>query len=230
MYSTMILLSLILEQPDWNNGCDMNLIPSDRSNSYYSLVGLGCWGCFHVSFFFVLKVKTSVWNLYQQICRRQNMPLKLEERETEQQLIHIKHTIRELEKVVCTARRHASKEAASNVANPSSTQKWREKIVIFTAGNMIYHHLFNTVTGNSYWCIIKYMLPFCYIAYLFPSAELIIHRVDLLHAGRPIVLQAQELHFWDRNIFCCGSNSSLLVFTSEQRWSVHVNHVSSAKT
>jgi hypothetical protein len=74
-------------------------------------------------FLFVLKVKTSGWNLYQQICRRQNTPLKLEERKTEQQLVHIKHTIRELEKVVCTARQHASKEAASNVANPSSTQK-----------------------------------------------------------------------------------------------------------
>jgi hypothetical protein len=72
---------------------------------------------------FVLKVKTSCWNLYQQICQRQNMPLKLEEGETEQQLIHIKRTIQELEKTVCTARQHASKEVASNVATPTSSQK-----------------------------------------------------------------------------------------------------------
>jgi hypothetical protein len=71
----------------------------------------------------VLQVKTLCWNLYQRICQRQNIPLKLEERETGQQLLHIKRTIKELEKIVCSARLHASKEVASNVATPSNTEK-----------------------------------------------------------------------------------------------------------
>lgn len=181
---------------------------------------------FMFHFFFVLKVKTSVWNLYQQICRRQNMPVKLEERETEQQLIHIKHTIRELEKVVCTARRHASKEAASNVASPSSTQKWREKIVIFTAVKMMYHHLFNTVTGNSYWCIIKYMLPFCNIAY-FISLCWTDHSQIRPSPGRvPYSSSGSRVAFLGHECFLLWFQ----LLTSEQRWSFHDNHVSSPKT
>jgi len=51
------------------------------------------------------------------------MPLRLKEGEVEQQLIDIKRTIQELQKIVCIAQRHASEEVASDIATPSSSQK-----------------------------------------------------------------------------------------------------------
>jgi hypothetical protein len=72
---------------------------------------------------FIVKVKTSCWNLYQQTCNRQNRPLKLKKRNVEQQLMYIKCTIQELEKIVHVARHHSSKEGASNVATCTTNQK-----------------------------------------------------------------------------------------------------------
>ncbi|XP_069700961.1 coiled-coil domain-containing protein 42 homolog [Periplaneta americana] len=69
------------------------------------------------------QVKTSCWNMYQQICRRKNMPVKLEEGQVEQQLLCIKRTIQGLKHITRIARRRAKKEAASTVANATSHLK-----------------------------------------------------------------------------------------------------------
>jgi hypothetical protein len=59
----------------------------------------------------------------QEICRQKNMPVKLDMRDVEQQLVHIKHTIQELKKIACIARQHANMETASNIATATSTHK-----------------------------------------------------------------------------------------------------------
>jgi preprotein translocase subunit SecE len=72
---------------------------------------------------FVVKVKTTCWNLYQQTCHRQNRPVELKKDNVEQQLMYIKYTIQELGKIVHTARQHTRKEVASNVATCTTDQK-----------------------------------------------------------------------------------------------------------
>ncbi|XP_021921770.1 coiled-coil domain-containing protein 42 homolog [Zootermopsis nevadensis] len=61
------------------------------------------------------EVRTSCWNMYRDICRRKNMPVKTAERDVEQQLIHIKHTIQALKKIVHIVRQRAILDTASNI-------------------------------------------------------------------------------------------------------------------
>jgi chaperonin cofactor prefoldin len=61
--------------------------------------------------------------LYQQTRHRQNRPIELKKDNVEQQLMYIKYTIQELEKIVHTARQHARKELTSNVATCATNQK-----------------------------------------------------------------------------------------------------------
>lgn len=72
---------------------------------------------------FVVKVKTTCWNLYQQTCHRQNRPVEVMEGNVEQQLMYIKCTIQELGKIVHIARQHTSKQEASNVATCTTNPK-----------------------------------------------------------------------------------------------------------
>jgi preprotein translocase subunit SecE len=72
---------------------------------------------------FVVKVKTTCWNLYQQTRRRQNRPIELKKDNVKQQLMYIKYTIQELGKIVHTARQHTRKEVASIVATCTTNQK-----------------------------------------------------------------------------------------------------------
>jgi hypothetical protein len=66
---------------------------------------------------------------------------------------------------VCTARQHASKEAASNVANPSSTQKWREKNSYFYSCQ---YDLLSPIQHSDWKFILMYFkihVAFCNVAY-----------------------------------------------------------------
>jgi len=82
---------------------------------------------------FVLKVKKTCWNLYQQTCRRQNRPIELKKDNVERQLMYIKYTIQELGKIVHTARQHTRKEVASNVATCTTEEKWNCRLTEYTS-------------------------------------------------------------------------------------------------
>ena len=56
------------------------------------------------------QVRTSCWTMYQNICKRKNMPITLDQEDTEGQLVTIKRTIQELKKIVPLARKRAAKE------------------------------------------------------------------------------------------------------------------------
>jgi hypothetical protein len=61
--------------------------------------------------------------MYREICQRKNMPVKLEKRDVEQQLVHIKHTIQELKKIADIACQRTNMEAASNKGACSNSHK-----------------------------------------------------------------------------------------------------------
>ena len=56
------------------------------------------------------QVKTCCWNLYQQICKRKNIPITLGKDDAEQQLDSIKRTILELKRIIKVAKKRAAKE------------------------------------------------------------------------------------------------------------------------
>ncbi|KAK9305487.1 hypothetical protein QLX08_003502 [Tetragonisca angustula] len=55
------------------------------------------------------QVKTCCWNLYQQICRRKDIPVTVSKDDVEQQLDYIKRTILELKRIMKVAKKHATK-------------------------------------------------------------------------------------------------------------------------
>ncbi|XP_018397814.1 PREDICTED: coiled-coil domain-containing protein 42 homolog [Cyphomyrmex costatus] len=56
------------------------------------------------------QVKACCWNIYQQICKRKGIPVKVSSEDVEQQLIHIKRTILELKRIIKTVKKKAREE------------------------------------------------------------------------------------------------------------------------
>lgn len=56
------------------------------------------------------QVKTCCWNIYQQICKRKEIPVKVNKEDVEQQLSHIKRTILELKRIIKTVKKKAREE------------------------------------------------------------------------------------------------------------------------
>ncbi|XP_050583627.1 cilia- and flagella-associated protein 73 isoform X2 [Bombus affinis] len=56
-----------------------------------------------------MQVKTCCWNLYQQICKRKDIPVTVSKDDVEQQLNHIKRTILELKRIIRVAKKRAAK-------------------------------------------------------------------------------------------------------------------------
>lgn len=59
------------------------------------------------------QVKACCWNIYQQICKRKEMPVKVNSEDVEQQLVHIKRTILELKRIIKAVKKKAREERAS---------------------------------------------------------------------------------------------------------------------
>ncbi|XP_018052351.1 PREDICTED: coiled-coil domain-containing protein 42 homolog [Atta colombica] len=59
------------------------------------------------------QVKACCWNIYQQICKRKEIPVKVSSEDVEQQLIHIKRTILELKRIIKTIKKKVRKEKGS---------------------------------------------------------------------------------------------------------------------
>ncbi|XP_014476807.1 PREDICTED: coiled-coil domain-containing protein 42 homolog [Dinoponera quadriceps] len=59
------------------------------------------------------QVKACCWNIYQQICKRKEIPVKVSSEDVEQQLILIKRTILELRRIIKVAKRKAREEGDS---------------------------------------------------------------------------------------------------------------------
>ena len=127
---------------------------------------------------FVLKVKKTCWNLYQQSCHRQNRPIELKKGNVEQQLMYIKYTIQELGKIVHTARQHARKEMASNVATCTTNQKWSCGLTEYTS-LVFCHNMYNAVT-EMHMCIVNFVLLSHNIIFLF-SFSLTLNIPSLAH-------------------------------------------------
>lgn len=51
------------------------------------------------------QVKNCCWNIYQQICKRKEIPIKVSSDDIEQQLTHIKRTILELRRIIKTVKK-----------------------------------------------------------------------------------------------------------------------------
>lgn len=60
------------------------------------------------------QVKACCWNIYQQICKRKEIPVKVSSEDVEQQLIQIKRTILELRRIIKVAKRKAREEGESS--------------------------------------------------------------------------------------------------------------------
>ncbi|XP_071561322.1 coiled-coil domain-containing protein 42 homolog [Temnothorax nylanderi] len=56
------------------------------------------------------QVKACCWNIYQQICKRKEIPVKVSSEDVEQQLIHIKRTILELKRIIKTVKKKVREE------------------------------------------------------------------------------------------------------------------------
>ncbi|XP_070158550.1 coiled-coil domain-containing protein 42 homolog [Polyergus mexicanus] len=56
------------------------------------------------------QVKACCWNMYQQICKRKDIPVKVSSEDVEQQLIHIKRTILELKRIIKTVKKKMREE------------------------------------------------------------------------------------------------------------------------
>ncbi|XP_011880119.1 PREDICTED: coiled-coil domain-containing protein 42 homolog isoform X1 [Vollenhovia emeryi] len=56
------------------------------------------------------QVKACCWNIYQQICKRKEIPVKVASEDVEQQLIHIKRTILELKRIIKTVKKKVREE------------------------------------------------------------------------------------------------------------------------
>lgn len=56
------------------------------------------------------QVKACCWNIYQQICKRKEIPVKVSSEDVEQQLTHIKRTILELKRIIKTVKKRMREE------------------------------------------------------------------------------------------------------------------------
>lgn len=56
------------------------------------------------------QVKACCWNIYQQICKRKEIPIEVSSEDVEQQLIEIKRTILELKRIIKVAKKRAQEE------------------------------------------------------------------------------------------------------------------------
>lgn len=56
------------------------------------------------------QVKACCWNIYQQICKKKDIPVKVSSEDVEQQLIHIKRTILELKRIIKTVKKKMREE------------------------------------------------------------------------------------------------------------------------
>ncbi|XP_077282049.1 coiled-coil domain-containing protein 42 like-2 [Temnothorax americanus] len=56
------------------------------------------------------QVKACCWNIYQQICKRKEIPVKVSSEDVEQQLTHIKRTILELKRIIKTVKKKVREE------------------------------------------------------------------------------------------------------------------------
>ncbi|KAG5313863.1 CCD42 protein, partial [Acromyrmex insinuator] len=56
------------------------------------------------------QVKACCWNIYQQICKRKEIPVKVSSEDVEHQLVHIKRTILELKRIIKTVKKKAREE------------------------------------------------------------------------------------------------------------------------
>ncbi|XP_072746293.1 coiled-coil domain-containing protein 42 homolog [Anoplolepis gracilipes] len=56
------------------------------------------------------QVKACCWNMYQQICKRKEIPVKVSSEDVEQQLVHIKRTILELKRIIKTVKKKVREE------------------------------------------------------------------------------------------------------------------------
>ncbi|KAL6259066.1 hypothetical protein P5V15_008987 [Pogonomyrmex californicus] len=56
------------------------------------------------------QVKACCWNIYQQICKRKEIPVKVSSEDVEQQLIQIKRTILELKRIIKTVKKRMREE------------------------------------------------------------------------------------------------------------------------
>ena len=114
---------------------------------------------------FVVKVKTTCWNLYQQICHRQSRPVLLKKNNVVQQLMYINYTIQELEKIVHTVLQHTRKEVASNVATCTTNQKWNCGLTEYTS-LLFCPNVYNVAT-EMHMGIVSFVLLFHNIIFLF---------------------------------------------------------------
>ncbi|XP_012540099.1 coiled-coil domain-containing protein 42 homolog [Monomorium pharaonis] len=56
------------------------------------------------------QVKACCWNIYQQICKRKEIPVQVSSEDVEQQLIHIKRTVLELKRIIKTVKKRMREE------------------------------------------------------------------------------------------------------------------------
>lgn len=56
------------------------------------------------------QVKACCWNMYQQICKRKEIPVTVSSEDVEQQLVHIKRTILELKRIIKTVKKKVREE------------------------------------------------------------------------------------------------------------------------
>lgn len=56
------------------------------------------------------QVKACCWNMYQQICKRKEIPVKVSSEDVEQQLVQIKRTILELKRIIKTVKKKVREE------------------------------------------------------------------------------------------------------------------------
>lgn len=56
------------------------------------------------------QVRACCWNIYQQICKRKEIPIEVSSEDVEQQLVHIKRTILELKRIIKVAKKRAREE------------------------------------------------------------------------------------------------------------------------
>lgn len=56
------------------------------------------------------QLKACCWNIYQQICKRKEISVKVSSEDVEQQLIHIKRTILELKRIIKTVKKKMREE------------------------------------------------------------------------------------------------------------------------
>lgn len=60
------------------------------------------------------QAKACCWNIYQQICKRKELPIEVTSEDVEQQLVHIKRTILELKRIIKVVKKKVREEGNSS--------------------------------------------------------------------------------------------------------------------